>query len=102
MRHNGTMSAPELAPRFPIGGIILVWALAAVAAAAVGIFAPADLRFSWLLIALGGTLVVSFAVQLREGRADGFTARVGMSVLGGLLAMGLVGLGFALASIVPN
>ncbi|MCR2812817.1 hypothetical protein NQ166_00875 [Microbacterium sp. zg.Y1090] len=95
------MTIPELAPRRTFGGIIAVWVVAALAAVAIGIFAPAEWRAPWVTVALGGCLVLSFAVQLASGRSQRFTERMAASILGSLLVMGVIGFGFGLASLVP-
>jgi hypothetical protein len=95
-------ATPELAPRRTIGGVISVWVVAALAGIAIGLFVPPEWRAAWLTVALGGCLVLAFAVQLAYGRSQGFTERVGASILGALLVMGVISLGFGLAAIVPG
>ena len=95
------MVTPELAPRRTLGGIIAVWVAAVLIAVSIGIFVPAQARAGWLILGLGGCLLLSFAVQLGSGRANGFTERVAGSVLGAMVVMGLISAGFGLASIVP-
>ena len=102
MRDDGRVAVPELAPRRTIGGIVAVWVLAALIAIAIGLFAPADWRAAWLAVGLGGCLIAGFAVQLGSGRSQGFTERVAASVLGAALVMGVISLGFGLASLVPG
>ena len=102
MRDNGRVTTPELAPRRTFGGVIAVWVIAAVLGIAIGLFVPETWRVAWLTVGLGGCLVVSFAIQLWFGRSQGFTERVSASVLGALLVMGVISLGFGLASIVPG
>lgn len=101
MRHNGNMSIPELAPRRTFGGIVAVWIVAAVAAVVIGLIAPPDWRAAWVTVAFGGCLVLAFIVQLAYGRSQRFTERMAASVLGALVVMGLIGLGFGLATLVP-
>ncbi|KRA24132.1 hypothetical protein ASD65_06610 [Microbacterium sp. Root61] len=95
------MATPELAPRRTLGGVIAVWVAAVLVAVSIGIFVPAESRAGWLILGLGGCLLLSFAVQLGSGRAKGFTERVAASILGALIVMGLISAGFGLASIVP-
>ena len=96
------MTTPELAPRRTLGGMIAVWIVAALAAIAVGAFVPADARAVWLMVTLGGCLILAFAIQLWYGRSQGFTQRVAASTLGALVVMGIVSLGFGLAAVVPG
>jgi hypothetical protein len=102
MRDDGPVAVPELAPRRTLGGLIAVWALAAVIAIAIGIFSTPDWRAAWLGVGLGGCLIAAFAVQLWSGRAAGFTERVAAGVLGAALVMGVISLGFGLAALVPG
>ena len=102
LRDNGPVTTPELAPRRTFGGVIAVWVIAALIGISIGLFVPADWRAAWLTVGLGGCLVISFAIQLWFGRSQGFTERVAASVLGALLVMGVISLGFGLSSIVPG
>ena len=79
-----------------------VWVAAALMGIALGLFAPADLRAAWLVLGLGAALALAFAVQLAYGRSQGYIQRVAISILGALLVMGVISLGFGLASIVPG
>ncbi len=96
------MATPELAPRRTFGGVVAVWVIAALIGVSIGIFAPEDWRAAWLTVGLGGCLVLAFAIQLWFGRSQGFTERVAASVLGALLVMGVISLGFGLAAIIPG
>ena len=79
-----------------------VWVAAALMGIAIGLFAPADVRAAWLVLGLGAALALAFAVQLAYGRSQGYIQRVAVSILGALLVMGVISLGFGLASIVPG
>jgi hypothetical protein len=94
------MTLPDLAPRRAYGGVVAVWIVAAVVAVVIGVLAPADWRSAWMPVGLAGTVVLAFVIQLAPGRSQGFIERVAASALGALLVMGLIGLGFALASLV--
>jgi hypothetical protein len=102
MRENGPVALPELAPRRTFGGVIAVWIVAAVIGVAIGVFVNADARAAWLAVGLGGCLILSFAIQLWSGRSQGFTQRVAASILGALVVLGIISLGFGLATIVPG
>ncbi len=102
MRENGTVATPELAPRRTFGGVAAVWIVSAVAGISIGLFVPAEWRANWLAVALGGCLLLAFVVQLWFGRSQGFIERVAASVLGALLVMGVLSLGFGLAAVVPG
>ncbi len=96
------VSVPELAPRRTFGGIVAVWIVAAFAGIAIGAFVPAEWRVAWLTVALGGSLLLAFAIQLAYGRSQGFTERVAAGILGALVVLGTISLGFGLAAVVPG
>jgi CDP-diglyceride synthetase len=102
VRENGGMPVPELAPRRTVGGVIAVWVVAAVAGVAIGVFVPAEWRAAWLIVGLGGCIVLSFFVQLAYGRSQQFVERVAASVLGALVVLGVISAGFGLAGILPG
>ncbi|KNY06207.1 MULTISPECIES: hypothetical protein [unclassified Microbacterium] len=94
------MTEPALAPRNAFVGVLVVWGVAFAAAIAVGLFVPEDWRVPWLIVAFGGVVLLSFAVQLWYGRTQGFILRVAGGALGALLVMGVVSVGFGLAALV--
>jgi hypothetical protein len=96
------VTTPELAPRRTFGGVIAVWVVAALIGISIGLFVPEEWRAAWLTVGLGGCLVLAFAIQLWFGRSQGFTERVAASVLGALLTLGVISLGFGLSAIVPG
>lgn len=102
MRNNGVMSEPALAPRNALVGVVVVWVTAFVATVAVGIFVPEEWRVPWMLVAFGGIILLSFAVQLWYGRTQGFIFRVAGSVTGALVLMGLISVGFGIAALLPS
>lgn len=98
-RYDVTMSEPALAPRSAFHGMIAVWIVSLVVAVALGFVLPEEDRVGWLLIAFGGIVLVSFAVQLAHGRAEGFIVRMAGSVVGALMIMGAVSAVFGIAAL---
>ncbi|QNA93293.1 MULTISPECIES: hypothetical protein [unclassified Microbacterium] len=96
------MTEPALAPRNAFVGVIVVWAAAFVATVAIGIFVPEEWRVPWMLVGFGGVVLLSFAVQLWYGRTQGFIFRVASSVVGALLLMGVISVGFGVAALIPT
>ncbi|WP_309065374.1 hypothetical protein [Microbacterium sp.] len=96
------MSEPALAPRNAFHGVVAVWIVSVVVAITLGIVLPEQVRMGWLLIAFGGIVLLTFAVQLWYGLAQGFIVRVAGSVVGALLLMGLISVAFGLAALVPT
>lgn len=99
MGHNGPMSVPELAPRRTFGGIVAVWIFAAVLTVGIGVVAPPEWRAAWMAVGLGACLFASFAVQLAQGVVEGFIERVAASIIGAMLVMGFIGVGFGLSTL---
>lgn len=99
VRHNGGMSEPELVPRSPLAGHIVVWAFGALAAVAAGVFSPDDALFAWLCVGAGASVFAAFAVNLWYGRSDGFIVRTAASALGAFAAMGIIALAFFVAGL---
>lgn len=100
--HNGGVAQPQIAPARTFGPLVVVWAAAALMGILVGVFAAPEARAAWLLVSLGLSVIVSFAVQLRVGRSQGFIRRTAASVLGALLVLGVISCGYALAAVVPG
>lgn len=98
-RYDVTMSEPASAPRSDFRGMVAVWIASLVVAVTLGIVLPEEDRVGWLLIAFGGIVIVSFAVQLASGRARGFIVRVAGSVVGALMIMGAVSAVFGIAAL---
>ena len=101
MDDNGCVTAPVLVPRDSPAGIVATWVFGAVVAIAVGLFVPPGLRFGWLAVGAGASLLVAFVLDLRLGRPDGFIFRVAASAVGAVAVMGLISVTFALAAIAP-
>lgn len=94
-----TMSEPALAPRNAFHGVVAVWIASLLVAVTLGIVLPEESRVGWMLIAFGGIVLASFAVQLAYGRAQGFIVRTAASVVGALMTMGLVSAVFGIAAV---
>ncbi len=96
------MDLPPLAPRRSFGSVASVWVAAALAGTAIGFFVPAEARIAWLGVTLGLCVVMAFGVQLFVGRSQAFIERVSLSVLGAAVVLGVISLGFGLASVVAR
>ncbi|MEZ3161631.1 hypothetical protein AB1K54_13965 [Microbacterium sp. BWT-B31] len=96
------MTAPELVPRRPLGGVIAVWVLAALFGVVIGVIVPVHARGQWIAVAMGVCVIASFVVQFWKGRSDGFLRRAALSTVGAFLVLGLVGLGFGLSRLLPT
>lgn len=99
MRNNGVMSEPALAPRNAFVGVLVVWAAALVSAIVIGIVAAEQWRVPWLIVAFGAMILLSFGTQLGYARTEGYIVRVAASVVGALIIMGIISVGFGLAAL---
>lgn len=88
--------------RRSLAAIATVWIVALAAGIAVALFVPEDERGGWFALALAGSLVLAFAIQLAGGRSKGFIERVALSVVGAVVALGLVTLVLAAESLLPG
>lgn len=70
--------------------IITAWLVALLAALAVVLFEPVENRFEWLVVALGFSVIVSFALQLGTAQREGFITRLSFSVVGSLILIAIV------------
>lgn len=94
------MSQPALAPPNAFVGVFIAWGVAFIASLAVGFFVAEEWRVPWLIVVFGGVILLSFALQLRYARTQGFIFRVACSVTGALLLMGVISIGFGLAAFI--
>lgn len=90
---------PVLAPRTPLIGLIVTWALAAVGAILIGVLVPQNVMMTWYVIGFGLSVLCSFAVQLIRGETHGYILRVAAGALGALLVMGVISVGFGIAAL---
>ena len=68
-------------------GVVAVWIVAAVVSLVIGIFADDDARFAWLGVALAGSVLLTFAIQLAGGVTAGYLTRVAISVSGAVVVL---------------
>lgn len=91
------MTTPELVHRPSTRGILGVWCAALVMGIAIAVWAPDSQLMMWMLLGLGASFVLAFAVQLWGGQAAGFIQRVAASVVG---ALGILGISSLIAGLV--
>lgn len=80
-------------------GVVVVWAVAVVAAIAIGVLAEPDARFAWLGVALAGSVLLTFVIQLAGGVTAGYLTRVSISVSGAVVVLVLCSIVIAIASL---
>lgn len=89
MRQDGGVPTTDRSRELKSGTVLPIWAAAVMAAVIIAVMSPRDEYFTWLSVALGATVVVTFAVQLSTLTKIGFVDRVMASIGGGVLILGL-------------
>ncbi|MBG6239147.1 putative membrane protein [Mycetocola sp. CAN_C7] len=91
------MTDAPLTPSRSWREIFAVWGVALVGAILVAVFAPHDLRFTWLAIALAACTLLTFVLQLLTHQKVGFIDRLSISVVGvlGILTLAAAIIGFS-------
>lgn len=80
-----------------IGRMLTAWAVAVVLGVLVTVFVEGDARFQWLVLTVGVSALVTFALQLGTAQREGFITRTSFSVAGSVViiaAIDLIGLLF--------
>ena len=72
--------------------LVTAWVVAAVFGVLVTVFVEPDQRFAWLVLAIGVSTLVTFALQLGTAQREGFITRLSFSVAGAVLIIALVDL----------
>ena len=76
--------------------VVPVWVASAVAAVLIGVFSPADMYWDHVVLALGGSIVLTFVLQLATSQKDGLVSRTMLSTCGSLVLLAAVTGVFAL------
>ena len=77
--------------------IIPVWALVVCAAVVIGVVSTGYEFYTWLPIALGATIILTFIVQLSLRKKEGFVGRLVLSTVGALVILAVATLVLALS-----
>ncbi|RWZ64479.1 hypothetical protein ELQ92_06875 [Labedella populi] len=80
-------------------GVVAVWVTALVASIAIGVLAEPDTQFAWLGVALAGSVLLTFGIQLAGGITAGYLTRVSISVSGTVVVLVLSSIVIAIASL---
>lgn len=70
-----------------MASIIPVWVLVLVAAVIIAVVTPSFEYYTWLPVALGASIIVTFIVQLSLRRKDGFVGRLVLTSVGSLIIL---------------
>jgi hypothetical protein len=70
-----------------LASIIPVWVLVLAAAVVIGVVSTGYEYFTWLPIALGATIILTFVVQLSLRTKEGFVGRLVLSTVGAMVIL---------------
>lgn len=85
-----TESAVPLKHPWHVGRLITAWAVALVMGVLVTVLVSGSARFQWLVLAVGVSTLVTFALQLGTAQRDGFITRTAFSVAGSVVIIAIV------------
>lgn len=92
MSENAGADLSALPPKHPwhIGRMIAAWAVAAVIGVLVTVLVEGVERFQWLVLAIGASTLVTFALQLGTAQRVGFITRCAYSVAGSVVIIAVI------------
>ena len=79
-----------------VWSVLPVWVLTLAAGVLVGVLVTGPERLEWLGIALGGAIILTFAIQLATGRIEGYVGRAMASIGGAIVILAIATGVFAL------
>lgn len=83
------LSAPAKHP-WHMARMICAWAVAAVLGVCVTVFVSGEERFQWLVLTVGLSALVTFALQLGTAQREGFITRTAFSVAGSVVIIAVI------------
>ncbi|NLA66148.1 MAG: hypothetical protein GX862_09590 [Leucobacter sp.] len=86
------MSELEIPSKHPwhFGRMVTAWAIAAVFGVLVTVLVSGEDRFRWLVLAVGLSVLVTFALQLSTAQREGFITRTSFSVAGAVVIIAVI------------
>lgn len=92
MTEPAPSDAPEMrdAHAWHVPRLVIAWLLTAVIGVLVTLLVPTEQRFPWLVLAIGVSTLVTFALQLGTAQRVGFITRVAFSVAGSVLIIAVI------------
>lgn len=94
MRYAKILSVSELPlpSKHPwhVGRLVTAWAVAAVFGVLVALLVDGPARFQWLVLAVGLSALVTFALQLGTAQREGFITRTSFSVAGCVVIIAVI------------
>ncbi len=89
---SDSVTEPEENAPWHLGRMVAAWAVAALIGVLVTVLVDGDDRFPWLVLAIGASTLVTFALQLGTAQRDGFITRLSFSVAGSVLVIAVIDL----------
>lgn len=89
--NHDTRETPDVQDRH-LPRIVTAWVVAAVMGGLVTVFVHGEERFSWLVLAIGLSTLVTFGLQLGTAQRVGFITRIALSVGGSVLVIAVTDL----------
>lgn len=89
MKHVSENQQPEW-HSWHLARLVVAWLLAAVFGGLVAWFTDGSARFQWLVLAVGASALLSFALQLGTAQREGFITRTSFSVAGSVVIIAAI------------
>lgn len=83
------LSTPSKHP-WHIGRMVTAWLVAAVFGVLVTVLVTGEARFHWLVLTVGLSALVTFALQLGTAQREGFIVRTSFSVAGSVVIIAII------------
>jgi hypothetical protein len=96
-QHGATAATVGAPRRLKPLTIVPVWLLTLAAAIVIGVLSPVPEAYLWLPLALAGSVVVTFVLQLATSQKDGLVSRTMLSTCGSLVILAVATLVLELA-----
>jgi quinol-cytochrome oxidoreductase complex cytochrome b subunit len=80
-------TTPSRLVRLKPATIVPVWLFALVAGVVVALTTTGDDHYTWLSLALGGSILLSFVLQLAASEKDGLVSRTMLALCGSLVIL---------------
>lgn len=87
MKENGTKSDAKVS--WHVGRLVTAWVLAAAIGVFITIFSE-QARFPLLVLAVGVSVLISFALQLGTAQREGFITRLSFSIAGSVVVIAAI------------
>lgn len=73
-----------------IGRMVTAWGAAAALGVLVTVFVSGEARFQWLVLTVGLSALITFALQLGTAQREGFIVRTSFSIAGSVVIIAII------------